>query len=510
MSKQPQQRFPSMDHLADALDQFLETSERLTASNAPHPTRPTFRPAATVAAPHTPAPVASPDIAAVETDGLIDLTQPDALAPIDANLDAQGLTLMPLGEIAPAAPRIQTSDPDSRRVIVLASAAGGGVLALLLLAMIVTRLLRDDTAPPSSNLAPAVAANEATASPRAFPETPAASSIASNADVPSVDGGRSSATPAPANTYGQPPANDAASPSTQIASTPTIPAETRASRSELPITPAIADTAPAAASPSGSMTLDQAVHHWRSQPNATLRGARLGAKDDQIVQRYSWLVELLPHLGHEELYNRFRFDQAWTEGPNLQLSAALIPQFLNPADDRQRWTGYPFQGMGLTHYVGMAGVEDRPNEVAAKLPRSDPKAGIFGYEDVARPEQITDGVSQTIMVLGAGELVSPWVQGGGATVRGARKPYFDPLTGHERRVGRRSHGHVRRRLGANDLAQHRPCRVPRHVYDSRRRVGGRSGHGAASERFPGRSVEALHSVAAFVFQPGPEYTVGIP
>jgi hypothetical protein len=85
--------------------------------------------------------------------------------------------------------------------------------------------------------------------------------------------------------------------------------------------------------------------------------------------------------------------------------------------------------MALTHYVGMAGVEDRPNEVAAKLKRSDPKAGVFGYDDVARPEQITDGVSQTIMVLGAGELVSPWVQGGGGTVRGARKPYFDPLTG---------------------------------------------------------------------------------
>ena len=33
------------------------------------------------------------------------------------------------------------------------------------------------------------------------------------------------------------------------------------------------------------------------------------------------------------------------------------------------------------------------------------------------------------MMVGAGELASPWIQGGGATVRGAREPYFDKLTG---------------------------------------------------------------------------------
>ena len=33
------------------------------------------------------------------------------------------------------------------------------------------------------------------------------------------------------------------------------------------------------------------------------------------------------------------------------------------------------------------------------------------------------------MIVGAGELNGPWIAGGGATVRGARKPYFDPVTG---------------------------------------------------------------------------------
>ena len=32
-------------------------------------------------------------------------------------------------------------------------------------------------------------------------------------------------------------------------------------------------------------------------------------------------------------------------------------------------------------------------------------------------------------MIGAGKIVGPWVTGGGATVRGARAPYFDDITG---------------------------------------------------------------------------------
>jgi hypothetical protein len=85
--------------------------------------------------------------------------------------------------------------------------------------------------------------------------------------------------------------------------------------------------------------------------------------------------------------------------------------------------------MALTHFVGMAGVEDARNVVAAKLPRSDSRAGVFGYDEVAKRETITDGTSQTIMIAGAGELANPWVFGGGATIRGAREPLFDKRSG---------------------------------------------------------------------------------
>jgi hypothetical protein len=144
---------------------------------------------------------------------------------------------------------------------------------------------------------------------------------------------------------------------------------------------------------------------------------------------YSWMVQLLPYLGHEKTYSRFDFTKSWVEGRNLQLTAETIPAFLNPADSRTRWKGYPYGNMGVTHYVGMAGVEDARNVVAGELNRTDPRAGVFGYDEVATPAAITDGQSQTIMIIGSGNLVAPWVHGGGATIRGARAPYFDKITG---------------------------------------------------------------------------------
>jgi len=176
-------------------------------------------------------------------------------------------------------------------------------------------------------------------------------------------------------------------------------------------------------------TFTAASEKWRGGDPAKLRGA-FAPKDEDFVPRFhSWQTQLLPYLGHQELYDKFRFEQPWSQGQNLKLAHTLVPQFLNPADDRQRWEGYPFNGTALTHYVGMSGVEDKRTDVAAKFPRSDNRAGVFGYDRIADRNEITDGLSQTVMILGSGEMAGPWAQGGGYTVRGARQPYFDPLTG---------------------------------------------------------------------------------
>ena len=153
------------------------------------------------------------------------------------------------------------------------------------------------------------------------------------------------------------------------------------------------------------------------------------ADEEHLMLRHSWMCELLPYLGYESLYQQLDFSTSWTDQGQIQAAATVIPQFLNPADPQETWSGYPYAGLAVTHFVGVSGVEDSRNVVAAALPRTDPRAGIFGYDEIARPEDIADGTSQTLMMIGNGQLKAPWVQAGGATIRGAREPHFDALSG---------------------------------------------------------------------------------
>ncbi|MGI8982203.1 MAG: DUF1559 domain-containing protein [Pirellulaceae bacterium] len=173
--------------------------------------------------------------------------------------------------------------------------------------------------------------------------------------------------------------------------------------------------------------LGEGLVKWH--PSGKLVGVRRVGEGDNVQAHYSWMHQILPFIGQQEHYGKFTLDKPLSDKVNLQLCSKIIPEFLNPGDDRTRWKGYPFENFALTHFVGMSGIEDARNVVAAKLPRSDPRAGIFGYDSIATPAEITDGTSNTIMVLGGGELANPWVMGGGATIRGAREPYFDKISG---------------------------------------------------------------------------------
>lgn len=172
------------------------------------------------------------------------------------------------------------------------------------------------------------------------------------------------------------------------------------------------------------------TNQWRGG-NAKLLGVTQ-LDEKTVISGYSWLTQLLPHLGHDDVYRKFDFGKGWHTGANLQLTGNVIPEFLDPANPQQHMKSFRFveqRGPALTHFVGMSGVEDKRNLVAASLPRSDPRAGIFGYNEVAKPADVTDGTSQTILLIGSGRVMGPWVEGGGATIRGAREPYFDEISG---------------------------------------------------------------------------------
>lgn len=345
--------------------------------------------------------------------------------PGQADNDPLGLHALPtgpdmLGQLPPA---FSVAEPeaeipwDTLKLVI-----GGGVFFLIVLAIIVSTVsyMRTDQQTAVANADSATAVPADVSQVATSPTTSAPSSslppppLPTTAPPPSLS---PSPPPAVAATTGEPtsaPTGDAA------------PADLRTATT----TPRANVTGKAAPAndPGAVARLPDAIRQWHAQPDGRLSGIRRVNATDQPIAHFSWLTGLLPFLGHKKLYDEFDFQKP-IEGKNLQLGGVLVPEFLNPLDDNQRWRGYPFPGIALTHFVGISGVEDARNVVAAKLPRADPRAGVFGYDQVVRPADIVDGQSQTAMVAGAGSLANPWIFGGGATIRGAREPLFDKTSG---------------------------------------------------------------------------------
>jgi hypothetical protein len=149
-----------------------------------------------------------------------------------------------------------------------------------------------------------------------------------------------------------------------------------------------------------------------SFPAATMGGETL-----KPSERLSWLAEFtagyLQPNGPAPVLN-----EPWNSARNDRFVRQQIHEFLNPSiETRVSPQKYP-----ATHFVGVAGV----GEDAADLPASDPRAGVFGNSRKTRLEDIHDGASNTLMVLGVTGDLGSWAAGGTATVRPlTREPYVN-------------------------------------------------------------------------------------
>ncbi len=109
--------------------------------------------------------------------------------------------------------------------------------------------------------------------------------------------------------------------------------------------------------------------------------------------------------------------RGWKDPANEPFVRRRATELLNPrvpavaSDD-----GYP-----ASHYVGVAGV----GVDAAKLPKTHPRAGVFGYDRRTTREDIRDGTSNTLLVVGVQEHPPAWASGTGS-VRGlTAEPYLN-------------------------------------------------------------------------------------
>lgn len=158
--------------------------------------------------------------------------------------------------------------------------------------------------------------------------------------------------------------------------------------------------------------LEQYRKRQRSFPAGTTSQERL-----RPGERLSWLAELAAASLYPDQPAPL-WIEPWNSPRNDRFVRRQIPEFLNPAvEGRVSPQNYP-----ATHFVGVAGVGDD----AADLPVDHPRAGVFGNSRTTRLEDIRDGASNTLMVLGVTSDLGSWAAGGSATVRPlTHEPYVN-------------------------------------------------------------------------------------
>ncbi len=134
--------------------------------------------------------------------------------------------------------------------------------------------------------------------------------------------------------------------------------------------------------------------------------------------RLSWIALSLPYLDHRDWRKELDPAYSWNSPQNRSVAQRPLDAVINPLlAERTTDAGFP-----VTHYVGVAGV----GADAGDLPADDPRAGVFGFARAARPDDIPDGASNTLAVLGVTRDLGPWAAGGPATVRAlTRRPYVN-------------------------------------------------------------------------------------
>jgi len=145
-------------------------------------------------------------------------------------------------------------------------------------------------------------------------------------------------------------------------------------------------------------------------------------------QRISWMAEMLRYLpqyvdeygndlGHYPL--GIQPNQGWNEKSNLRAARMLVPQFLGLRSPEPEWhVPYPkvTGPLAATQFVGVAGIG---LDAAEDLTINNRRSGVFAYDRVTQLAEITDGPQNTIAVLQVPpDYKTPWLAGGGSTVRG--------------------------------------------------------------------------------------------
>jgi hypothetical protein len=163
--------------------------------------------------------------------------------------------------------------------------------------------------------------------------------------------------------------------------------------------------------------LSLCLEGYRSLNNVFPCGT-LASSSPKVEDRLSYYAQITPWLDYQDLHDTTDPAHAWNSPTNLEVANTRIETLHCPLS-RSAVPPAPQH----TNYIGIAGL----GVDAPLLPKTDPRAGVFGYDRQTTLADIKDGTSSTMMLAETGRVIGSWLQGGPATVRGldpANKPYF--------------------------------------------------------------------------------------
>jgi RNA polymerase sigma factor (sigma-70 family) len=122
-------------------------------------------------------------------------------------------------------------------------------------------------------------------------------------------------------------------------------------------------------------------------------------KDGKAV--LSWRVLLLPYLGEQELYHQFKLSEPW-DGPHNKKLLSKMPAVYAPPGVK---TPQPYS----TFYQVFVSPKPEDGHKAAEKGGSEIQAAFVQGESQIFPAHFPDGVSNTILIVEAGNAV-PWTK----------------------------------------------------------------------------------------------------
>jgi len=171
------------------------------------------------------------------------------------------------------------------------------------------------------------------------------------------------------------------------------------------------------AGPAGLIAVGQRWHQTSVQRGATSRLQKLGLAIDAYEQNHAhypqggtvardtdgeqigmhgWMTLLLPHLGHEELSRKIELKQAFDHSSNKAAMTQVVPDFLVPNVEHAPTK----TGLATTHFAGVGGQGTGPNGIV--------NYGIFNRNVTIRPSDVSDGLSQTLVVGEIAQQLPAW------------------------------------------------------------------------------------------------------